>query len=164
MLLDALSRGIPSDGFRRYGVGGQAPPHRRTAPPPFSLASYVSVSRSVMFDSLQSHALKPARFLCPWDSPARILQWAAVSFSRGSSQPRNQTGVFIASQAGSLPLSHQGSPFMPLLCLCYFLIEALASKHIIINPEDKYPKALISSWPSPYDSLTVHAYAVSHTA
>ena len=156
MLSDALSRGIPSDGFGDMGWGASFS-HRRTPAPRFSLASYVSVSRSVMFDSLQSHALKPARFLCPWDSPARMLEWAAVSFSRGSSRPRNQTWVFIASQAGSLPLSHQGSPFMPLLCLCYFLIEALASKYIIINPEDKYPKALISSWPSTYDNLMAHA-------
>ena len=24
---------------------------------------------------------------CPWNSPARILEWVAISFSRGSSQP-----------------------------------------------------------------------------
>ena len=26
---------------------------------------------------------KPARFLCPWDFPARIQEWVAISFSRG---------------------------------------------------------------------------------
>jgi len=30
-----------------------------------------------------------ARFLCPWDSQARILERVAISFSRGSSQPRD---------------------------------------------------------------------------
>ena len=39
---------------------------------------------------------------------ARILQWAAFSFSRGSSQPRNRTRP-PALQADTLPLSHLGS-------------------------------------------------------
>ena len=29
----------------------------------------------------------------PWDSQARILEWVAVPFSRGSSQPRDRTQV-----------------------------------------------------------------------
>ena len=33
---------------------------------------------------------------------AKILEWAAISFSRGSSQPRNWTWVFCI-QADSLP-------------------------------------------------------------
>ena len=35
----------------------------------------------------------PARLLCPWNFPGRILEWVAISFSRGSSQLRGQTGV-----------------------------------------------------------------------
>ena len=38
---------------------------------------------------LQPHGLEPTRFLCPWDLKARILVWAAISFSRGSSQLRD---------------------------------------------------------------------------
>ena len=30
---------------------------------------------------------------CPWDFPARTLEWVAVSFSRGSSQLRDQNCV-----------------------------------------------------------------------
>ena len=30
-----------------------------------------SVSRSVMFDSLQPHGLQPTRILCPWDFPGK---------------------------------------------------------------------------------------------
>ena len=44
---------------------------------------------------------------------ARILEWAAISYSRGSSQPRDRTCVFCVSCAGkvdSLPMCHQGSP------------------------------------------------------
>ena len=46
---------------------------------------------------------------------ARMLEWIAFSFSRGSSQPKDQTWVFCVSfaghwQVGSLPLHHLGSP------------------------------------------------------
>ena len=40
---------------------------------------------------------------------ARILAWVAISYSRGSSQPRDRTHVSWIS-ADSSPLSHQGSP------------------------------------------------------
>ena len=41
--------------------------------------------------------MEPARFLCPWDSQARILEWVAFPFSRGASQSRDRTQVsFIA--------------------------------------------------------------------
>ena len=36
---------------------------------------------------------------CPWNSPGRILEWVAVPFSRGSSQPRDQIQVsYIAGR------------------------------------------------------------------
>ena len=65
-------------------------------------------SRSVMSDSLQPRGRQPARLLCPWGSPgkntgvgdlvdcsppgssvhvilqSRILEWVAISYSRGS--------------------------------------------------------------------------------
>ena len=44
---------------------------------------------------------------------ARVLEWVAISFSRGSSQPRDLTQVF-SLQANSLPLSHLGSPLSVL--------------------------------------------------
>ena len=40
---------------------------------------------------------------------ARILEWVAISFSRGSSQPRDQTRS-PALQANSLPTELQGKP------------------------------------------------------
>ena len=41
---------------------------------------------------------------------ARILEWAAISSSRQSSQPRNWTCVFLHCRRIPDPLSHQGSP------------------------------------------------------
>ena len=49
-------------------------------------------------------------------SQAGILEWVAISFSRGSSQPRNPT-CLLHWQADPLPLSHQGSPKSILLSL-----------------------------------------------
>ena len=48
-------------------------------------------SRSGMSDSLRPRG--PTRLLCPWDSPGKILEWVVISFSRGSSQPRDWTQV-----------------------------------------------------------------------
>ena len=41
---------------------------------------------------------------------ARILEWVAVPFSRGSSQPRDQTQVFHIARWILYQLSHQGFP------------------------------------------------------
>ena len=49
-----------------------------------------SESCSVLSDSLQPHGLYSS-----WDSQARILEWVTFPFSRGSSQPRDQTQVSL---------------------------------------------------------------------
>ena len=46
---------------------------------------------------------------------ARVLEWVAISFSRGSPQPRDQTQVFYVSCAGRQVVYHQchlGSPYI----------------------------------------------------
>jgi len=42
---------------------------------------------------VQPFGLKPARLLCPGILQARILEWDAISFSRGYSQTRVQTSI-----------------------------------------------------------------------
>ena len=55
----------------------------------FNMLHSRSESCSVVSDSLQPHGL-----YSPWNSlQARILEWVATPFSRGSSQPRDQTQV-----------------------------------------------------------------------
>ena len=68
-----------------------------------------------MFLLLLSHSgmspyeLQPASLLCPWSFPARILEWVAISFSRGSSWSRDQTcvsciaGRFFTTEAPGTP-------------------------------------------------------------
>ena len=53
-----------------------------------------SQSHSDVSDSLRPHGLQPARLLCPWDFPGKNTGKCSISFSMGSSQPRDQTGVF----------------------------------------------------------------------
>ena len=52
------------------------------------------------------HRLQPTRLLCPWDFPARILEWVSVSYSRGSSWPRGQTCISCVSYIGRRTLYH----------------------------------------------------------
>ena len=44
-------------------------------------------------------------------SQARILEWVAISFSRASSQYRDQNYISCLGRQDSLPLNHQGSLF-----------------------------------------------------
>ena len=48
---------------------------------------------------------------------ARVLEWVAISFCRGSSPPRDRTQGYPALPAGSSPLSHQKSPELALALL-----------------------------------------------
>ena len=50
-------------------------------------------------------------FSVHWILQARILEWVAIPFSRGSSQPWDQKPRSPALQAGSLSFELQGSPF-----------------------------------------------------
>ena len=52
---------------------------------------------SVMSDSLRPRGLQPTRLLCSQHFQARMLEWVAISSSRGSSQPRDQTRVSCVS-------------------------------------------------------------------
>ena len=69
---------------------------------------------SVLVAHLQPHG--PARVLCPWNSPERILEWVDIPFSKRSSWPRTQTRVScIAGRYFFFyHLSHQGSPYLGL--------------------------------------------------
>ena len=51
------------------------------------------VSRSVVSDSLWPHGLQPSSSSVHGIFQARILEWVAISFSRGSSQPMDRTWV-----------------------------------------------------------------------
>ena len=65
------------------------------------LVSGLSVSHSVISDSLESHGLWPARLLHPWDSPGRNTGGVAIPLPGNLSNPRIKPGS-SALQADSL--------------------------------------------------------------
>ena len=52
---------------------------------------------SVMSNSLRPHGLQLSGLPCHGIIPARILEWVAISSSRGSSWPRDQTRIACGS-------------------------------------------------------------------
>ena len=59
---------------------------------------------------------------------ARILEWVAVPFSRGSSQPRDQTQDLPHCRQILYQLSHQGSPkIVKGLLKCSFFLYLIGS-------------------------------------
>ena len=62
-------------------------------------------------------------------SQERLLEWVAISFSRGSSRSRDQTCISCIGRWTffffPLPLSHMGSPFLSDTCskFCLFFYE-----------------------------------------
>ena len=52
-----------------------------------------ALSGSVVSDSLRPHGLEPTRLLRPWDSPGKNTGAGCLSFSRESSQTKDQTQV-----------------------------------------------------------------------
>ena len=53
---------------------------------------------------------------------ARILEWVAISFSWGSSQPRDRTMSLLYWQVGSLSLCYLGSPCLSHVCLIFIYV------------------------------------------
>ena len=70
-------------------------------------ADYVTL---VVSDSFRPQGQKAARLLCPWDSPGKNTGVGCIPFSRGSSQPRDQTWNLLHCQKGSLLLVPPGKP------------------------------------------------------
>ena len=65
---------------------------------------------SVVSDSLQTLDCSPIGSSVNGILQARILELVAISFSRGSSWPRDQTWGLLHHRQMLYPLSHQGSP------------------------------------------------------
>ena len=96
-------RGLPSDPGIKPGSSAMQADSLLTEPwgtypikgyyPKYAKNSYSSVSRSIMSDSLRPHSLSPTSSSVHGILQARILEWTAIPFFRGSSQPRDQTWV-----------------------------------------------------------------------
>ena len=56
------------------------------------IKQYRNVSHSVVSNSLRPHEL-PTRLLCPWNSPGKNTEWAAIPFSGASPWPKDWTQI-----------------------------------------------------------------------
>ena len=76
----------------------------------------------------------------------RLLEWAAISFSRGSSQPRDRTQVFsIADRHFTIWATHLTCAGVEQLCKCmptYHIIQYIKA----INQANHQIKYIIFSW------------------
>ena len=54
---------------------------------------------------------------------ARILEWVAIHFSRGSSRPKDGTLVLLHCRQILYHLSHQGSPLLFIMIVLYMCIQ-----------------------------------------
>ena len=61
-------------------------------------------AKLVVSDSLQRCGLQPVRLLCPWDFSGKNIGVSRISFSRGSSWPRDPTCISSVSCIGRLVL------------------------------------------------------------
>ena len=78
----------------------------------FTILCVCVLSCSVVSNSLRPHGCSPPGSFVHGVFRVRILQWLAIPFFRGSSQPRDGTHVSCISwfcRWDSLPLSHLGS-------------------------------------------------------
>ena len=114
--------GLPSMGSHRVE---QLKRHRRSSSSLFisflicklrKLLSTLDVfSHSVVSKSLQLYGIQSARLLCPWNFLGKNARVACISYSRGSSQPKDRTCVSCISCTDRWILCHQphlGSPII----------------------------------------------------
>ena len=96
---------------------------------------------------LTAHVLSPVQFFkIPWTvacqaplSMARILEGVAISYFRGSSQPRDWSCISCIScfGGGFLTIELPGKPHLPLIFLFFFLVA-----HVVPISHPKYPVKL----------------------
>ena len=70
------------------------------------------LSHSVLYDSLQPPGLQPTRLLCLWDFPGKNTGVGCHFLLQGILPTQGSNPHLLHWQAGSLPLSHQGSPWL----------------------------------------------------
>ena len=70
----------------------------------------VSVSRSVVPDSLQPHGLQPSRLLCPWDFPGKDTGVGCYFLLQGIFPTQGSNAGLLHCRQILYPLSYKGSP------------------------------------------------------
>ena len=86
-----------------------------------------------MSESVRPHGLWSARLLCPWDSPGKNTGVGCHFLLQGIFPTQGSNLHLLHWQAGSLPLSHQGSPSLDLAHHRLEVLTLIQSSHPL-NP------------------------------
>ena len=87
-----------------------------------------------MSDSLCPHGLQPTRLLCPWISQARILEWGAISSSRGSSQTQGSNLRLLHQQASYFTTEPPGGNLSyEVLWWIFWLLKYVPRKYLMVS-------------------------------
>ena len=105
---------------------------------------------------------------------ARLLEWVAISFSRGSSQPRNRTQVSCIVSKTLYHLSHQGStlaeadsspsslaPIATLLSIRFNCLE-YANFRIYTTEVQKKSESIVQEDPSRHSNSIASIYKLEN--
>ena len=90
----------------------------------------VTVKCSVMSDSLRPHGYNPPGSFVHGIFQARILEWVVISFSRGSSRPRDRTHVSCISHIGGgfFTTAPPGTPLNVYSAVCQLYLNKTQKK------------------------------------
>ena len=114
------------------------------------LEMYSLFGRWVMSDSFVTPwtVCSPPGFSLHGISSARMLEWVAISFSRGSSWLRGQTLHVLCWQADSLPLGHLGKAKISNTYLLMALQMCVSTTDSSLQPQNEPPLTIIWSFNS----------------
>ena len=84
-------------------------------------------------------------------SQARILEWVAITFCRGSSWPRNQTHICISKQV----LYHWATREAPLWCVCVYVCLCVFVNVYCIGKKENGWSRRILVMPREYENKSI---------
>ena len=103
------------------------------------LRDVCGLSCSVVPDSLWTHGLQPSRRLCPLDFTGKNTGMGCHFLLEGIFLTQGSNPRLLHWQAGSLPLSHQGSPYLEMpenMCVLLVLCPSLVALVVKNLPAD----------------------------
>ena len=113
-----------------------------------------------MSDPLWPHGLQPTRLLCLWSFPGKNTGVVAISFSRGSSWPRDQIHIVCVSCIGSRFFTTLPPGKKPLALRCRCSVAQLCPT--LCNPMDcSTPGFPVHHQPP--DSTLTHVRCIGNT-
>ena len=105
------------------------------------------------FSCVQPHGLQPSGLLCPWESPGKNTGIGCHALLQGifPTQGLNSCLLYLLHwQAGSLPLTPPGKPYIVCVCVCVCVCKSFSCVRLC-DPMDCSPPDYsgLCPWNSP---------------